>query len=103
MQTNLTDDQFDERFKPQDNHIVGVDNASYNGWMYETYGVELDYVLSIANSGRDADKRRVWTVIENDDGELIITDGYHLVNRIGYIITKVPCPINETIEVFEEI
>jgi hypothetical protein len=31
----------------------------------------------------------VWTYVDGDDGTYV-TNGYHLVNRIGYFITEVP-------------
>jgi len=34
---------------------------------------------------------QVWTVVEEDDGEeqkLFILPGYHLVNKLGYIVTE---------------
>ena len=54
---------------------------------FETYGEELDYVLKIANT----EPKRVWTLVDGDDGNLYITSGYHLVNRVNYFITKNPC------------
>ena len=32
----------------------------------------------------------LWTVIEADNGDWIISNGFHLVNRVGYILTEVP-------------
>jgi len=34
----------------------------------------------------------IWTVIDGDDGDTYIVAGRHLVNRIGHIVTEVPCP-----------
>lgn len=34
--------------------------------------------------------RFVWTIVEGDSGNLYASAGYHLVNRLGYIITEVP-------------
>jgi hypothetical protein len=53
---------------------------------FETYGEELDYVRSVA----DTEPRRVWTLVDGDDGNLYIVDGYHLVNRVNYFITEKP-------------
>jgi hypothetical protein len=77
-------DAWDAKYQPMDNHIDT--NA---GDKFETYGAELDYVLSIANS----EPARVWTLVEGDDGNLYITSGYHLVNRLNYFITKNPCEL----------
>jgi hypothetical protein len=50
--------------------------------MFETYGKDLDTVLG-------THPRYVWTYLEGDSGSLI-TEGYHLVNRLGYYITENP-------------
>lgn len=87
MKNRITEEEFEEQYKPQDNHIVGPENASFNGKLFETYGEELHYVLSLANNKGTAN--RVWTIIEGDEG-MCYAAGYHLVNRIGYIITERP-------------
>jgi hypothetical protein len=84
MKTNqviLTEDTFDELFKPIQNPLDK--NASFSGTMLETFGDEIQYVLSVVNK----DPKRVWTIIEND-GDMFCSSGYHLMNRIGYIITE---------------
>jgi hypothetical protein len=35
-------------------------------------------------------RRMVWTLVEDDDGDAVIVEGYHLVNRLGYFITAKP-------------
>ena len=32
----------------------------------------------------------IWTVVEGDDGQLVIESGLHFVNRFGYLVTDVP-------------
>ena len=78
----VTEDNFDEVFKPQQNHLD--DNASFNGWMYETYGEEVEYVFNLAKT-----TKRVWTIIEGDDDTLFYVSGFHYVNRIGFIVCEV--------------
>ena len=77
----LTEEQFDEQFTLIENHLD--DNASWSGAMFETYGEELDYVLMKGKKGDN-----VWTIIEGDDDSMFIVSGVHLVNRIGYLITR---------------
>ena len=77
-------DAWDAKYQPMENHIDT--NA---GDKFETYGEELDYVLSIANT----EPARVWTLVDGDDGNLYITSGYHLVNRLNYFITHNPCEL----------
>ena len=60
--------------------ILPEDMCSFGGCMYETFGEELEYIKAIPNN-------RVWTIIDNDKGELIIIAGRHLINRIGYLVT----------------
>ena len=73
-------DEWVEEFKPVQNHID--DNASIDGLMFETYGKELDYV-------RAQDINRIWTFIECD-GVFCVSEGMHIVNRLGYAITEIP-------------
>lgn len=74
-----TEEQFDT-LKPLKNHLD--DNANFNGLLYETFGAELDYVNQQPND-------KIWTYIDAD-GVLVLSNGYHTVNRVGYIITELP-------------
>lgn len=96
----LTEEQFDEQFELIQNHIVG--NAPFDGCMFETFGDEIEFVVEMAKVNR------VITIIEsdceddiNDSGEIsacmYYASGYHMVNRIGYLITTEP--ITEEFEV----
>jgi hypothetical protein len=69
-------DAWDAKYKPIKNHFDGSDK-------FETYGKELDFV-------RAQNPRCIWTLVDGDDGNLYIVDGYHFVNRINYFVTKVP-------------
>jgi len=83
----MTFDEWEKTFKPMPNHIAK--NAAFDGFMFETYDAELAHVLLYANGyfGK-ASNRKVWTLVEGDDGESVIVDGYQLCNRIGYFITQ---------------
>lgn len=74
-----TEEEFDG-LKPIQNHIDK--NASLNGTMFETYGAELDFVIAQPNEN-------IWTYIDAD-GVLLLSNGYHLVNRMGYLVTEIP-------------
>lgn len=78
---DITEDNFDEIFKPQQNHLD--DNAGFNGCMYETYGEELDYVFQLAQT-----TKRVWTIIEGDDETMFYAAGFHHINRLGFLVTE---------------
>lgn len=69
-------------FQPLANHLVKTEVAE--GCLFETYGPELEHVRAVARAQPD----RVWTMVSGDSGKWYISQGYHLVNRIGYLITE---------------
>lgn len=75
----MTEDAFLHTFKLITNHFDN--NASWDGCMFETFGDELEFV-------RMQPTDRIWTIVDADDG-IAICSGYHLVNRIGYLIASV--------------
>jgi hypothetical protein len=92
-----------ERAKHPDT-VSDEDICSFSGCMFETFGEELEYVLEMEK------QNRVITIIEGEDdtcsGEceacecspsMFYVSGYHIVNRIGYLITTEP--ITEEFEV----
>ena len=91
----MTFDEWEATYKPITNHIDK--NASFqdedgNGLMFETYGDEVEFVKS-----QSPDK--IWMYGDGDDGEGHIWSGWGFVNRIGYFITEVPCPVDTEIQV----
>jgi hypothetical protein len=76
----LSEDEFFARFKPVRNHIAP--NAGFDGCLFETFGEELAHVQA-------QDRTFVWTILDCD-GELFIESGFHVVNRLGYLIASVP-------------
>lgn len=77
----LTEEEWFEQFKPVLNHID--ENGSFDGYMFETYGDEVDYV-------KGQDVHHIWMYGDGDDGGSYIWNGWGFVNRIGYFITEVP-------------
>ena len=80
----MTLDQWESHYQPLPNIIS--DSASWAGdngvgIMYETYGDEVEYV-------RGHDPHIVWTYVDSSTGGTCIINGYHLVNRIGYFVTR---------------
>ena len=73
-------DDWCEKYRPISNHLNDEGRDCF-----ETYGIELGYVLGVA----DCDPKRVWTYVDGDNGTYMV-NGYHLVNRIYYMITEVP-------------
>jgi len=78
----MTAEEFFEQYKPVANHID--DNASFDGYMFETFGEEEHFVCTKS-------PEFIGTYCDGDDGTYIVS-GYHLVNRIGYFITELPIP-----------
>jgi hypothetical protein len=77
---------WEAKYQPIKNHFAEKQAGEFVEDKFETYGQELDYVRSVA----DTEPRRVWTLVDGDDGNLYIVAGYHLVNRVNYFITKEP-------------
>ena len=73
--------QFEETYKPQKNPFV--QDSSYDGYMFETYGIELAHV-------REQDNKNIWTIINCENEESWIIPGYHIVDRFGYILCNIP-------------
>jgi len=94
-------EQWEEKYKPVMNHLDKdaswgtSDESGYEGGvMYETYGAEYDYVMKVAS----VQPHKVWTWVDGNDGSYIV-DGWHMVNRIGYFITAIPCEFDEDITI----
>ncbi|EQB16528.1 MULTISPECIES: hypothetical protein [Sphingobium] len=89
----LTEDDFLDRFHVTPNHLSDTAGFDFGegGCLFEASGPELAFVLAQPPS-------RVWTIVEGDDG-MEITDGMHVVNRLGYLVTARSCPPNTTISV----
>ena len=81
----MTVEEWQETYRPFVNHLD--DNASWQtedgrGFMFETYGAELDFVSS-------CDPNHIWTYADGDDGTYL-SNGFGFVNRIGYFVTQKP-------------
>lgn len=77
----LTEDEFYSKFTMVKNHLD--EDACLDGCMFETYGAELEYIASLAET------KTVWTFTEGDKGMFFQT-GAHWVNRQGYFVTTEP-------------
>ena len=67
---------FERRFRP----IDGPDGALY--WRFEQLP-------------KDVDPHRVWTIVDCE-GHLYVSPGYHLVNRVDYVLCEVPWTDEDT-------
>jgi hypothetical protein len=90
----LTEEEWFDTFKPIPNYLD--DNASFNdgeqGYMFETYGEELDFIKA-------QEPNRIWTYCDNDFGGTSIFQGMRIVNRIGYFVTAVPFDGNKDYQI----
>jgi len=89
---NPTWEQFVEKYQPVKNHLD--ENASMDGFMYETYGEELKHV-------QDADPNKIFTVLDCD-GCTYIGSGFHFVNRMGYLLVSKAVPENTYVEIQDD-
>lgn len=85
----ITKEKFEGRFLLLPNHINPTagwtSGPDGRGCLFETYGDEFDFVKRF-------DPRRVWTVIDGEDGSLYVRSGFHVVNRVGYLLSGYPVP-----------
>ena len=97
-QVLLTVEEWEHHFGVLDNHLDK--NPSFGGLMFETYGEEYDYVASIGQK----EPNRIWTYMDDDDGNTVITNSWSFVNRIGYFITEKPYDdeLNITVQLDQE-
>ena len=73
-------DEFVKQYHPIKNEINH--NASIDGYMFETFGEELNFV-------NNSPLNCIWTL--KDDGNCqILNAGLGVVNRIGYIVSEIP-------------
>ena len=80
-------DSFIDIYQPIKNQFT---ESAFDNYMFETYGAELLFV-------QNQDKDNIWSIIENEN-KLFILNGMHVVNLLGYMITKLP-HVHETVEV----
>jgi hypothetical protein len=81
--------EWEEKYKPITNPFD--EHASLGGVMFETYGKELEFVRAQTN-------KHIWTYQDGDEGSLIITSGFRLIDRIGYVVTEIPWEEYEEVE-----
>jgi hypothetical protein len=112
----MTYEDWVEMYRPT---LVGEDpeSASLDGTMYEVYGIGAEKVML-------APANNIWTVVDapksevegeegdwNDEGweenrdepdnVWLIVPGFHVVNRLGHVITEVPWEREDLIVVYD--
>ena len=73
-------EDFTEKYTTVTNHL-----HPEQGDKFETYGTDLAVIKSFAN----VRTKQVWTVVGSDSSDdVYVIAGFHLVNRIYYLITN---------------
>jgi hypothetical protein len=85
-------DKWEDKYRPISN--TGGTYESWDGNLFETYGDDEETVITVARQT----PRRVWTLVETHHG-LVVTNGFHYVNRVGYFITEEEWENGATIDV----
>jgi hypothetical protein len=91
----LSEEEFDNQYRLVTNHMnrsAGWVVGEGGGCLFETYGQELEFV-------KRQDRRRIWTLLDGDDGDMYVVSGFHFVNRVGYLLSRDPIPDNTSIQV----
>lgn len=82
----MTVNEWEERYRPEINHLNPEASWQHDykgGFLFETFGEEEMWIYA-------SDPRRVWTLVDGENGQEIILNGYKHVNRLGYFICEVP-------------
>ena len=77
--TRLSEDEFVDQFQPETD-----ENGDYYRQRDWTDAKDAAEILK-ANADN-----RLWTAVEDDDGNWCLVSGYHFVNRLYYVICAVP-------------
>ena len=77
--TYYTVDQFDEIFEP---YTFG-DNEEL---VFNTIGELKEFAASVGIS-EENDYQHIWTAVDGDTKPILV-NGYHYVNRFGYVLCK---------------
>lgn len=77
----LTEKDFDKKYSMNKK----LKSEHFQDGRFETFGKDLETVLNQCKKN----EKTVWTCVDDDEGMAFIA-GYHLVNRIYYLITNEP-------------
>jgi hypothetical protein len=84
----FTEDMLWEKYKPIKNLLK--QQEGFEGCIFDAYGAELEFVMT-------QNPKKIWTIME-ENGALVYQAGYHLVNRIGYLVCEHEWE-NDTLEI----
>lgn len=95
MLIEMTEEQFEAAYTLVENHLdpdAGWAIDDNPGCLFETYGAELAYVQM-------QNPAQVWTLVEGENNTTYLLSGFHLVNRIGYLVTQETVPEGQEIQI----
>ena len=78
-------------YREWEDKYIPVENEYGEPRVFDTHD-DWDYISSIS-------PLNVWTTVEGDSGERVITNGVSMVTRVEYYVTKVPWEEGEYIEI----
>ena len=73
--------QFDKTFDPI------IEDDLYH---FETKDEMLEYIKENNISYGEELYRYVWTMVDGDSDKIILINGFHVVNRLGYVLCRKP-------------
>ncbi|MGB1091715.1 MAG: hypothetical protein ACPGYX_06300 [Oceanobacter sp.] len=71
---------------PRNTPIPENSPTAYQGYFYSKDGIDFAHVNAWYQENPDA----VWTLVQNKQGEIQLSSGFTIVNRIGYLICSEP-------------
>jgi hypothetical protein len=80
-------------YVPRKNRVTK--GRPYDGCMFETFGDDIDFLVNRSKIKAEY----IWTLIDCENENQYILPGYHIVDRVGYFITKKPWKSEFNIEV----
>lgn len=95
LHIELTEEQFLERFTMIPNHIdhdARKAKERIGSCLFGISGPELEFVKRF-------DPRKVWTLLETDEGELSLASGFYYSNRVAFLLTNQAVELQVTISV----
>lgn len=75
QQTLISEDDFFDQYRPVNTPGTPADGGEF----YHEY----EHV-------KDMDAHSVWTIVDGEDGGMYAIPGFHVVNKVCYVVTEVP-------------
>jgi hypothetical protein len=90
MEETISIEEWESKYKP----IVNAEGFEQFFYPKSSGQFSYDQMISIATSLAKGDEEKaifhVWTRQDDDNGNLILSNGSHYVNRLDYCLTKKP-------------